>query len=71
MYDETNVPGPEFRVRAVTRHVVTRYFHPYQSRDGKQGSTGSSEVVAEVASEQIAIDIASALADAQHGSVSV
>lgn len=61
-YDETNVPGPEYRVRPVTRFVVTRYCHPYQAADGSHGHTGSSEVVGEFDTEQRACDIARALA---------
>lgn len=64
MYDETNVPGPEYRVRPVVRHIVTRYCHPYQSKDGKEGSAGSSEVVAEVPSEYQALEIAKAMVSA-------
>lgn len=65
MYDETNVPGPEYRVRPVVRHIVTRYCHPYQSKDGKEGSAGSSEVVAEVPSHERACEIARAMATAE------
>lgn len=65
MYDETNVPGPEFRVRTVVRYVVTRYCHPYQSQDGKVGSSGSSHVVGEFPVEQDAFDVAKALAKAE------
>ena len=61
MYDETNVPAPEYRVRAVVRYSVTRYCHPYQSKDGRVGGTGHSEVVAEVPSEKRAYEIAQAL----------
>jgi hypothetical protein len=62
MYDETNVPGPEFRVRTVARYVVTRYCHPYQSRDETHGSSGSSTVVGEFQNEQQAFEVANALA---------
>lgn len=62
MYDETNVPGPEYRVRPVVRYVVTRYCHPYQSRDGKVGMSGGSSVVGEFDKEQNAYDVAEALA---------
>lgn len=61
MYDETNVPGPEYRVRTVVRYVVTRYCHPYQSRDGACGSTGSSQIVGEFQNEQQAFEVAQAL----------
>lgn len=67
MYDETNVPSPEYRVRPVVRHLITRYCYPYQSRDGSCGSSGSSQVVAEVENEQRAQEIAEALADAELG----
>lgn len=62
MYDETNVPAPEFRVRPVVRYVVTRYCHPYQSRDGLHGATGSSQVIGEFDQEIHADEVARALA---------
>lgn len=62
MYNEKNVPGPEFRVRPVVRYVVTRYCHPYQSVDGAHGMAGSSEVIAELPSEQRAWEVAQAMA---------
>lgn len=58
MHDETTVPGPEFRVRPVIRYVVTRYFHPYLSRDGSHGSSGRSEVVGEFHNEDTAREVA-------------
>lgn len=61
MYDETNVPGPEYRVRPVVRYVVTRYCHPYQSRDGRTGMSGSSTVVGEFHSEENAYNVAKSL----------
>lgn len=64
MYDETNVPGPEYRVRMVPRYIVTRYCHPYQSQDGQCGSNGGSTVVGEFAGEQLAFDVANALSKA-------
>lgn len=71
-YDETNVPGPEYRVRPVTRFVVTRYCHPYQAADGSHGHTGSSESIGEFANEQRAVDVARAMAAAdQHPRASV
>jgi hypothetical protein len=65
MYDETNVPGPEYRVRPVVRYVVTRYCHPYQTAGGGAGCTGGSEVVAEAPNEQQAEDIAKAMQAAE------
>lgn len=71
MYDETNVPGPEYRVRTVVRHIVTRYCHPYKPStfdpgtvDGSVG--GCSTVVGEFQNEQQAFDVADALAKADH-----
>lgn len=65
MFDETNVPGPEFRVRPVVRYVVTRYCHPYISADGKCSSSGHSEVIAELPNEQRAFEVAQAMAKAE------
>ena len=65
MYDEMNVPGPEFRVRTVVRHVVTRYCHGFMSSDGKSGHSGSSTVVGEFQNEQQAYEVAQALAKAE------
>jgi hypothetical protein len=62
MYNETNVPGPEYRVRPVTRFVVTKYFHPFQSEDGKIAFTGSSEVIGLFDNEKQADTVATALA---------
>lgn len=67
MYDETNVPGPEYRVRTVVRHIVTRYCHPYRdSRIVEVGPidgvmAGGSTVVGEFQNEQQAFDVAHAL----------
>jgi hypothetical protein len=61
MYDETNVPGPEYRVRPVVRYVVTRYCHPFTSSDGKSGSAGHSEVIAEFHSDERAHEVAAAM----------
>lgn len=61
MYDETNVPGPEYRVRPVVRYVLTRYCHPYRSLDGKHGSSGHSEVIAEFPTEERANEVAKAM----------
>lgn len=65
MYDETNVPGPEYRVRPVMRYVVTRYCHPYASKDGRDSWTGSSEVIAEVPKQERACEIARAMAESE------
>jgi hypothetical protein len=72
MYDETNVPGPEFRVRPVVRYVVTRFCHPYIDHsitipDNNPGTyvPGGSEVLAEVPSEQRAFEIAEAMKAAE------
>lgn len=61
MYDETNVPGPEYKVRPVVRYLVTVFFHPYQTKDGTCGAAGSSQVVGEFDAEGRAIDVAEAL----------
>lgn len=68
MYDETNVPGPEFRVRPVVRYVVTRYCHPCTQKlpDGEQiHMAGGSEVIAELPNEQRAYEVAQAMAKAE------
>lgn len=65
MYNETNVPGPEFRVRPVVRYVVTRYCHGYEALDGTHGSGGHSEVIAELPNEQRAFEVAQAMAKAE------
>lgn len=65
MYDETNCPGPEYRVRPVVRYIVTRYCHPYQSRDGSHGSAGQSTIIGEFDKEQSAHDVATALAKSE------
>jgi hypothetical protein len=62
MFNETNVPGPEYRVRPVVRYVVTRYCHPYEHSDGPTGNGGGSTVVGEFPNEQQAFDVANALA---------
>lgn len=67
IYNEDNVPGPEFRVRPVVRYVVTRYCHGYVSRDGTHGSSGHSEVIAEMPNEQRAFEVAQAMARAENG----
>lgn len=61
MYDETNVPLPEYRVRPVVRYVVTRYCHPYTASDGSHGMPGSSTVVAELTDERQADEMVEAL----------
>lgn len=65
MYNETNVPGPEYRVRTVVRYVVTRYCHPYVSSDGLTGSSGQSTLIGEFQNEQQAYDVAQALSQAE------
>jgi hypothetical protein len=65
MHDESNVPGPEFKVRSVTRYVVTRYFYPYKKADALGGVVeGYSEVLAEVPTEEKAIEIAQCMVTA-------
>jgi hypothetical protein len=73
MYDESNVPAPEYRVRTVVRYIVTRYCHPYTDRNMGQPLSieGSSRVIAEFHREQDAIDVASSLAAVERGQVSV
>lgn len=65
MYDETTVPGPEYRVRTVVRYVVTRYCHPYTSADGQSGCSGQSTVVGEFHDQQQAFEVAQALAKSE------
>ena len=67
MYSEAHVPGPEYRVRAVQRFVVTRYCHPFTSADGKIANSGSSEVIAELPNEQRAFEVAQAMAKTEPG----
>lgn len=69
MYTEANVPPPEYRVRTVVRHIVTRYCHPYTHSEGYPGHCGGSTVVCEVADENRAYDIAQALAKAEGATV--
>ena len=78
MYDETNVPGPEYRVRPVVRHLLTRYCHPYTARDGSVGSTGHSQMLGTFDNEEQAHEVAFLLqsreqmvraAQAEHGMV--
>lgn len=74
IYDETNVPAPEYRVRTVVRHIVTRYCHPYRFKDSVPSgpidgvSPGGSTVVGEFPNEQQAFDVAHALSLADPGS---
>jgi hypothetical protein len=67
MFNEKNVPGPEYRIRPVVRYVVTRYCHPYMSEDRTQRSLGGSEVIAEFPSEDRALDVARAMAKHEEG----
>lgn len=70
MYNQHNVPPPEYRVRTVARYVVTRYCHPYvEIPEGyagdhpvSLGSSGSSEVIGEFENEQRAFEVAQAMA---------
>jgi hypothetical protein len=66
-YNEDTVPPPEYRVRTVARHVVTRYCHPVVSKDGRIGNGGGSSVVGEFQSEQQAFEVAQALAAREPG----
>jgi hypothetical protein len=74
MYDETNVPGPEYRVRTVVRHIVTRYCHPYKdSRIVQIGPIdgvmpGGCTAVGEFQNERQAYDVAHALSLTDPGS---
>jgi len=76
MYDQNNVPPPEYRIRPVVRYVVTRYCHPYSYEmciDGcdvqQLSQAGGSTVICEVPSEQGAYDIARAVAHLEGGTV--
>lgn len=71
VYTEETVPAPEYRVRTVVRYVVTRYCHPYVSRDGKTGSSGHSELLGEFHNEQRAYETAQALAAREPGNATV
>lgn len=73
MYNESNVPGPEYRVRTVVRYVVTRYTHPYIAENCGQPLQieGGSRAIAEFPREQDAIDVATALAKGDSGTVTV
>lgn len=69
MYNQNNVPPPEYRVRTVARYVVTRYCHSYTHipDDYKDGDSvgicgGSSEVIGEFENEQRAFEVAHAMA---------
>lgn len=65
MYNETNVPGPEYRVRTVPRYIVTRYCHPFTHSDPTMiGDCGGSKLVGEFENEQQAYEVAQALAKA-------
>jgi hypothetical protein len=64
MYDETNVPGPEYKVRPVVRYLVTVYFHPYLAKDQSGFPLpieGSSKVVGEFEREDRALEVQEAL----------
>lgn len=76
MYDETNVPPPEYRVRTVVRYIVTRYCHPY--RDSRRvglddqpgcGVDGGSRAICEVDNENRAWEIAQALANQEGATI--
>ena len=71
MFTEKTVPKPEYRVRTVPRHVVTRYCFPYQAEDGSHGSAGHSEVIAQFDNEQRAFEVAQSMAKWEGGTVSV
>lgn len=66
MYDETNVPPPEVRVRPVVRYLVTTYYHPYmqsnpESVDGKPFLVpGGSKVLCECDNEAHAEEVVTA-----------
>ena len=67
MFNETNVPGPEYRVRPVVRYVVTRYCHPYEteSAQGRIEVPGGSEVIGEFQNEGRASEVAEAMTKAE------
>lgn len=70
MYNQHNVPPPEYRVRTVARYVVTRYCHPYceipddyvEGQGVRLGSGGGSEIIGEFENEQRAFEVATAMA---------
>jgi hypothetical protein len=53
----------EYRVRPVTRYVVTRY---HEKNDGKSGECAGSEPKGEFDNPHIAYDVAYALAKDEH-----
>lgn len=72
MYDETNVPGPEYKVRPVVRYLVTVFYHGYMAKD-QHGYPiqidGSSRVVGEFEREDQAMLVQEAMqkvVDQQH-----
>ncbi len=77
MFNQDNVPPPEYRVRPVLRYVVTRYCHPYNHRvesdTSVQGDVipvpGNCKALCEVPSEQGAFEIAEAMAKAEGATV--
>lgn len=60
MYDETNVPLPEYQVRPVTRYVLTRFTHPFIDIAGVE-QPGQSSVIAEFGNGEGANDVADAM----------
>lgn len=73
VHNQHDVPPPEYRVRTVVRHVVTRYCHPYTMCDahgnGAYNVKGSSSVICEVANDVTAYEIAKALAKQEGATV--
>lgn len=64
MYDETNVPGPEYKVRPVVRYLVTVYYHGYMTKDQHgypMEIQGSSRVVGEFEREDLAGEVQQAM----------
>lgn len=61
MYDETNVPPPDYRVRPVVRFLLTRFCHPFTNRDGSVGMSGSSSVLGTFDNEDQANEVAAML----------
>lgn len=72
MYNQHNVPPPEYRVRTVARYIVTRYCHPYceipddyVEGQAVSGCAGSSEIIGEFENEQRAFEVAKAMASTE------
>lgn len=74
MYDQTNVPGPEYKTRPVVRYLVTVYYHGYMAKDQHNYPMeiqGSSRVVGEFEREDMAMAVQEALQKRENEEFSV